>query len=109
MKAYFCLIDVFDNSWNMKNSTLKLKSYKIDNVETVTNNFTYDTQNIICHSSTNDFLNCVSNEDGTNAELNNTQGVANSYNPFANAFKMVYPLQNDAPRGLPTGQSNDLS
>jgi hypothetical protein len=103
MKAYFLFTnDLFQNGFFGGLTALRLKSYKIDNVETLTNDFLTDTQSILSMPIT-DFDYCQADEFGVNITPNTDPAQANSFNPFAKSFLLDYPLISGMARGLPTG------
>lgn len=107
MKAYFYFIGVLEPTFStMDNVAIRLKSYKIDGVETLTNEFYIDTQNVSVQVEGNGLYTAKFTEDGSVGFLNIYPAEINTWNPFVNNFLLNYPFINDAPRGLPTGTQN---
>ena len=103
MKAYFILRNFFEDSITSKSAGIDLRSYKIDNVETLTTDFFIDTQANYGIPS-EQFSYCRCNDDGT--VLETTLINANSYNPFKVNFGLEYAEENGAFRGLPIATTN---
>lgn len=106
MKAYFVLRDFFNDALNSQSMGIKLKSYRINDIETLTPAFFIDTQSIEGTVPINDFGYCRTNADGSNPVIPPPGNPYNNFNPFAYCFKTVYPIVNGFKRGMPIGTEN---
>ena len=99
MKAYFIIRDFVNDAYISESSGIALKSYKIDGIETLTDQFFIENQ-IVSAIGKDDYFYCIADPDGSNPVGSENY---NTYNPFNKHLGTVYPLVNDMMRGLPIG------
>ena len=99
------LREFFDDSFHALATAIKLNSWKVDNVETLTTQFFADTQGLPYQAPTDIYEFCNVDADGTNP-VNPGGTSGNSFNPFKHDFQLKYDLTNGFSRGLPTDTLN---
>lgn len=105
MKTYFILRNFIEDSLAGKSVGIAMKSYKINNVETLTNAFFSDNQ-VVSTYAPSQYGYCIANSDGSNPTPTLNPLWVNSYNPFAFHLGTKYNLTNGLKRGLPIGTVN---
>lgn len=106
MKTYFILRDFLDECLKNSVSTgLSMKSYKIDGVETLTNDFFIDNQ-VVSADPIASYGFCNANDQGTSLVATTDPVLVNSYNPFSKHLGTDFNLVNGLKRGMPIGTLN---
>jgi len=106
MKTYFILRGFLDECLNNSVSTgLSMKSYKIDNVETLTNDFFIDNQ-VVSADPIASYGFCKANDQGTSLIATTDPVLVNSYNPFSKHLGTDFNLVDGLKRGMPIGTLN---
>jgi len=100
MKSYFVFRDLFQESLNSVSVGIVLKSWKISNIETLTNNFFNETQ-VVSNNPQLAFGFCKVNPDGSSPQVELSD--PNSWNPFVKCFALNFDTVNDLYRGQTTG------
>lgn len=103
VRAYFVLKDIFDESLISQSGVIKLKEYKIDNLETLTGDFFSDTQNVNS-SPLNNWNFAKADIDGRNRVQDVSE--ANTFNPFVVDFGLTYDVANSFHGGKPISVTN---
>lgn len=106
MKTYFVLRDFFNDAFNAEATAIKLNSWKVDGVQTLTPQFFLDTQGLPNLLPRDVYEFCDVDADGSNAvaPAPGTPGI--SFNPFKYDFQLEYNLDNGFSRGIPIGTRN---
>jgi len=103
IKTYFILDSLFEDSLLATSGGIKLNSYKIDDVETLTLDFEQDTSQI-GGTPLNEWLYANSTVDGTNRVQDVT--TPNTFNPFFNELKLDFESNDSFYSGKAIGTIN---
>lgn len=105
MKTYFILRNFIEESLASKSAGIAMKSYKIDDVETLTNEFFTDNQ-VVSAIPQDSYYFCDTYEDGSNPVPTIDPFFVDSFNPFSKHLGTNYALTNGLMRDLPIGTIN---
>lgn len=98
VRTYFVFDEFLENSLTSQSSALKLNSFKVDNIETLTPAF-HNFNGVNLGGAVSNWNYAKSNIDGTNRTQENTQPI--TFNPFVNEFGLVFDTVNSFHGGKP--------
>lgn len=105
MKTYFIIRNFIEDSLVSQSVGIAMKSYKIDNTETLTTDFFIDNK-VVSAIAKESYFFCNVQPNGTNPQPSLEGLLVNSFNPFSKHLGTNYALTNGLMRGLPIGTIN---
>lgn len=103
VRSYFIIDSLFNESFTAQAAGIQLLEWKIDGVETLTNDFFNDTT-VVGGNPFSQWLFAKSDLDGNNRVQEDEE--PNTFNPFKDEFKLDFDNVNSYFGGKPTGVTN---